>query len=123
MQIDPSYSDVREDYSELLYEVGRLEDSMRAARQLVTLDPYFGIGWNRAGCRDRARPARRSRGGRAANAPSLPHYIGKFGLLDYALAQGRADEAGPRSRKSKRNCQATPRSRKRCCPGHWRAGG
>src|SRR5204862_291612 len=40
MQIDPSYSDVREDYSEVLYEVGRLEDSMRTARQLVTLDPY-----------------------------------------------------------------------------------
>ena len=38
---------MREDYSEVLYEVGRLEDSMRAARQLVTLDPYFGIGWNR----------------------------------------------------------------------------
>src|SRR5207244_7157436 len=47
MQIDPSYPDVREDYSEVLYEVARLEDSMRAARQLVTLDPYFGIGWNR----------------------------------------------------------------------------
>src|SRR5213593_591979 len=39
MQLDPSYSDVREDYAELLYEVGRLEDSMRAARQLVQLDP------------------------------------------------------------------------------------
>src|SRR5207244_5326582 len=28
MQLDPSYSDVREDYSEVLYEVARLEDSM-----------------------------------------------------------------------------------------------
>ena len=47
MQIDPSYSDVREDYSEVLYEVGRLEDSMRAARQLVTLDHVFVIVLNR----------------------------------------------------------------------------
>ena len=47
MELDPSYSDVREDYSEVLHEVARLEDSMRAARQLVTLDPYFGTGWVR----------------------------------------------------------------------------
>ena len=73
MQIDPSYSDVREDYSELLYEVGRLEDSMRAARQLVTLDPYFGIGWVRLLRRcDRARPARRGRGGGATVARHHP---------------------------------------------------
>ena len=47
MQIDPSYPDVREDYAELLYEVGRMEDSALAARQLVKLDPYFGVGWVR----------------------------------------------------------------------------
>ena len=32
MQIDPGYPDVREDYAELLYEVGRVEDSALAAR-------------------------------------------------------------------------------------------
>ncbi len=48
MQIDPSYPDVREDYAELLYEVGRLEDSVLAARQLVKLDPYFIVGWVRS---------------------------------------------------------------------------
>ena len=47
MQIDPGYPDVREDYAELLYEVGRAEDSMLAARQLVILDPYFIVGWVR----------------------------------------------------------------------------
>jgi adenylate cyclase len=47
MQIEPSYPDVREDYAEVLYEVGRVEDSARAARQLVTLDPYFSVGWVR----------------------------------------------------------------------------
>src|SRR5919201_6114434 len=41
MQIDPGYPDVREDYAEVLYEVGRMEDSLRACRQLVQLDPYF----------------------------------------------------------------------------------
>src|SRR5438876_594464 len=95
MQIDPSYPDVREDYSELLYEVARLEDSMRAARQLVTLDPYFGIGWNRilrsAMALDRR--AEVEEAVRQMRAISPGNFIGKFGLLDYAVTYGRADEA------------------------------
>jgi hypothetical protein len=47
MELDPSYPDVREDYAELLIGVGHAEESARAARQLVTLDPYFGVGWIR----------------------------------------------------------------------------
>src|SRR5881227_1352974 len=95
MQIDPSYPDVREDYSEVLYEVGRLEDSMRAGRQLVTLDPYFGIGWNRI-LRTAMALDRRSEVEEAVQqlrgiAPG--NFIGKLGLLDYAVAYGRADEA------------------------------
>src|SRR5436853_435837 len=95
MQLDPSYSDVREDYSEVLYEVGRLEDSMRAARQLVTLDPYFGIGWNRI---LRTGIALDRRGDveeavRQMRVISPGNFIGKLGLLDYAVAYGRADEA------------------------------
>src|SRR5881396_3864171 len=95
MQIDPSYPDVREDYSEVLYEVGRLEDSMRAARQLVTLDPYFGIGWNRilrsAMALDRRAEVEEAI--RQMRAISPGNFIGKLGLLDYAVAYGRADEA------------------------------
>src|SRR5437868_741582 len=95
MQLDPSYSDVREDYSEVLYEVARLEDSMRAARQLVTLDPYFGIGWNRilrsATAFDRR--AEVEEAVRQMRAISPGNSAGKFGLLDYAVAYGRADEA------------------------------
>src|SRR5437016_14006002 len=95
MQLDPSYSDVREDYSEVLYEVARLEDSMRAARQLVTLDPYFGIGWNRilrsAMALDRR--AEVEEAVREMRAISPGNFIGKFGLIDYAVAYGRADEA------------------------------
>ncbi len=95
MELDPSYSDVREDYSEVLYEVGRLEDSMRAGRQLVTLDPYFGIGWNRilrAGMAlDRRREVEEAV--RQMRVISPDNHIGKLGLLDYALAYGRADEA------------------------------
>src|SRR5216110_403410 len=95
MQIDPSYSDIREDYSEVLYEVGRLEDSMHAARQLVILDPYFGIGWNRI---LRAAMALDKRAGveegvRQMRAISPGNHIGKFALLDYAIAYGRADAA------------------------------
>src|SRR5437773_5668089 len=95
MQLDPSYSDVREDYSEVLYEVGRLEDSMRAARQLVTLDPYFGIGWNRI-LRNAIALDRRAEveeAVRQMRAISPGNFIGKLGLLDYAVAYGRADEA------------------------------
>ena len=95
MQLDPSYSDVREDYSEVLYEVARLEDSMRAARQLVTLDPYFGIGWNRI-LRNAIALDRRAdveEAVRQMRAISPGNFIGKLGLLDYAVAYGRADEA------------------------------
>src|SRR5881392_374737 len=77
MQIDPSYSDVREDYSEVLYEVGRLEDSMRAARQLMALD-------RRGEVEESIRQMR---------AISPGNFIGKLGLLDYAVAYGHADEA------------------------------
>ncbi len=95
MQIDPSYPDVREDYSELLYEVGRVADSERAARQLVTLDPYFGVGWNRvlrtAIALDHRAEVEEAARKILAIAPN--NAFGKFALLDYALAYGRVDEA------------------------------
>jgi len=79
----------------VLYEVARLEDSMRAARQLVTLDPYFGIGWNRilrAGIAlDRRADVEEAIRQMRAHAPD--NYIGKMGALDYAVTYGRADEA------------------------------
>ena len=40
IQADPTYPDVREDYAELLNNVGRHEDSLVAARELVKLDPF-----------------------------------------------------------------------------------
>ena len=95
MQIDPGYPDVREDYAELLYEVGRLEDSAAAARQLVKLDPYFVVGWVRlrdaAAALDRRGEVEEAvRQMRAIN-PDLS--VSKSGLLDYAVAHHRADEA------------------------------
>jgi adenylate cyclase len=95
MQIDLSYPDVREDYAELLFEVGRMEDSALAARQLVKLDPYFSVGWVRlreaASALDRRDEVEESvRQMRAINPGA---FAGKLGLLDYALAYGRADEA------------------------------
>ncbi len=95
MQVDPGYSDVREDYSEVLYEVGRMQESARAARQLVTLDPYFGAGWNRvhtaAAALDQRADVEESVRQMRALAPGM--FIGKFALLDYAIDYGRADEA------------------------------
>ena len=95
MQVDPGCPDVREDHSELLYEVGRIRDSGRAARGLVTLDPYFVIGWNRA-LRDAIALDRRAEveeGVRPLRAIAPDLSLGKFGRLDYALAHGRIDEA------------------------------
>ena len=95
MQIDPGYPDVREDYAELLYEVGRVEDSALAARQLVKLDPYFGVGWVRlwdaASALDRREEVEQAV--RRIRAINPSNWAGKFGLLDYALAHGRAEEA------------------------------
>lgn len=95
MQIDPGYPDVREDYGELLYQVGRVEDSARAERQLVKLDPYFVVGWVRL--RDAAealdRRAEVEESVRQIRAINPGNFAGKFGLLEYALAYGRADEA------------------------------
>lgn len=47
ISIDSSNPDVREDYSELLYLVGRMQDSLEATRQVVELDPYYIVGWMR----------------------------------------------------------------------------
>ena len=95
MQIDPSYPDGREDYAELLYEVGRMEESLRASHQLVELDPYFSVGWARmwdaARALDHRNAVEESVQRIRAITPGL--FAGKFGLLDYALQYGRADEA------------------------------
>jgi tetratricopeptide (TPR) repeat protein len=47
MQADPTYPDVREDYSELLTIVGRHEEALAAAKQLVALEPFVRNFWSR----------------------------------------------------------------------------
>ena len=95
MQLDPSYSDAREDYSELLYLVGRMSDSARASRELVSLDPYFPVGWMRvivaAIALDSRADVQEAEAQLRAIAPE--NYMGKRGALSHALAYGRADEA------------------------------
>src|SRR6266581_4889923 len=95
MQIDPSYPDVREDYAELLYEVGRMEDAARAARLLVQLDPYFVVGWVRlrdaASALDRRDDVEESV--QRVRSITSGMFAGKAGLLNYALDYGRSDEA------------------------------
>ena len=93
--LDPTYADAREDYAELLFLVGRLDDSTQASRQLVELDPYFVVGWMRR------YSAAVQRDDRAEVALSLQrirelspnNFNGVYGDLDYALSFGRADEA------------------------------
>ncbi len=45
--VDPSYPDVREDHAELLFGVGRDQDSLAAARELVAMEPLVEIFWYR----------------------------------------------------------------------------
>jgi TolB-like protein len=92
--LDPSYPDAREDYSELMYLVGRPEDSLRATNQLVQLDPYFIVGWMR---RMSAATALDDRADVESSLRRLrildPNFAdAKFGALNYALAYGRSDE-------------------------------
>lgn len=94
IEIDPSYPDVREDYSELLYLVGRLQDSAAATEQLVQLDPYYIVGWMRrldavAALDDRAEVQHAIT--RLRELDSNNGY-GIFGDLDYAMAFSREDE-------------------------------
>ena len=47
IEAEPTYADVREDHAELLFSVGRDEDSLAAARELVTMEPMVEIFWFR----------------------------------------------------------------------------
>jgi len=44
---DPTYPDVREDLAELLHSVGRVEDGLVAARELVAMEPLVAVFLNR----------------------------------------------------------------------------
>ena len=95
MQIDPGYPDAREDYAEMLYEVGRLHDCEAAVRQLTRLDPYFIVAWTRM--RDIAvffdRRADLEEAARQALAISPESRFAWLAPLEYPLVHGRADEA------------------------------
>ncbi len=99
--IDSSYADVREDYAELLFLVGRVDDSTQASRQLVALDPYFVVGWMRRYA------AASQRDDRAEVAFCLQrlrelspnNFNSVYGDLDYALSFGRTDEARAAAQK------------------------
>ena len=47
MQVDPTYPDVREDYSETLEFVGRDQDALDAAQKLVALEPFVRNFWSK----------------------------------------------------------------------------
>ena len=95
LKLDPSYPDAREDYSELLYQVGRMEDSVRMCKELVVLDPYFPVGWMRLHAAAMALDARVEveQAQKRLQAIAPKNFVGRLGALDYALAYGRADEA------------------------------
>ena len=46
---DPTYPDVREDYSEFLYHMGFPGESLAASRDLVALEPLVWVFWARIG--------------------------------------------------------------------------
>ena len=92
--LDPSYPDAREDYSELMYLIGRPEDSLRATNQLVQLDPYFIVGWMRRLSAATALDDRADVESSLARLRILgPDFTDtKFGEFDYAMAYSRSDE-------------------------------
>ena len=92
MRLDPGYSDVREDYAEVLFEVGRFEDARRAARELVTLDPYFIVGWNRV-LNTAIAFDNRSEVDEALSHMQALGAFGRMAPLEYALAHARMDQA------------------------------
>lgn len=95
LRIDPGYPDAREDYAELLFQVGRVEESGREAERLVTLDPYFIVGWYRM--RDVAIALDRRADVEAVSRKMRTAFperdVSKFVPLIYALDYGRRDEA------------------------------
>jgi len=93
--LDPTYADAREDYAELLFLVGRVDDSTQASRQLVELDPYFVVGWMRryAAAVQRDDHAEVALSLQRIRELSPNNFNGVYGDLDYALSFGRADEA------------------------------
>ena len=92
---DTSNPDLREDYAELLYQVGRMQDSAEATRQVVELDPYFIVGWMR---RFDALSALDLRDGaeQALNRVrelNPENYFGIYGAVEYAIEYSREAEA------------------------------
>jgi len=95
IELDPGYPDALEDYAELLFMVGRVEESSRETEKLVKLDPLFIIAWVRM------RDVLLAQDRRADIAKLTPMLRSKFPdstlgwYLPYssALAHGRVGEA------------------------------
>ena len=94
ISLDPSYPDVREDYSELLVMLGRTQDSLQAARKLVKLDPYFIVGWIRRFYASMGLDERAEAGASLQRIRELDPTSdeSKFGDIEYALQRSRTDE-------------------------------
>lgn len=97
MASDPTYPDVREDLSELLNVVGRVDDSEHETEALIALEPYVWIFLNRMGqiAISRRDPAiaERTRKRMAEIAPTLD-----WGqLYDFRVANARGDLTGAKA--------------------------
>ena len=95
MQVDPTYPDVREDYAELLYFVGRDQDALQAAQRLITLEPFVRNFWSKvylaAAALDRGDLVREAAAHIRAIEPGNWRGIGDD--LAFQLAWGRIDLA------------------------------
>ena len=95
MAVDPTYPDVREDYSELMSIVGRDDDAFRSAQQLVALEPFVRNFWSRyynaAVALDRREDVRMAMARIAAIDPD--YNDGIAGELFLHIVWGRVEEA------------------------------
>lgn len=95
ISVDSSNPDVLEDYAELLYQVGRIQDSAEAARKTVELDPYFIVGWMRLFDALSALDLREGAEHALKRMRELnpDNFFGIYGAIDYAVAYSRETEA------------------------------
>ncbi len=95
IRVDPTYPDGREDYAQLLLIVGRSDDALAEARQLVALEPYVANFWsgvvNCGIALDRREVVEEAAARLREIDPGFPQNL--LGLYQNELKNGRVDAA------------------------------
>ena len=95
IEADPSYPDVREDYAELLMDVGRMADCERESRALLALEPRVELFWWRLASLGLATARSELVDEATAKMREInpASRAGQFGRVQLAIGQGQFDTA------------------------------